>query len=48
MPWVAVSTESAIKAEAAPLLKGSGLRMNPCVSSSKDAFSDFSGLHRVA
>ena len=35
-----VSTESAIKAEAAQSQKVSGLPMNLCVSSSKNAFSD--------
>ena len=35
-----VNTESAIRAAAAPSQKGSGLRMNPCVSSSKSAFTD--------
>ena len=35
-----VNTESAIKAEAAQSQKVSGLLMNPCVSWSKNVFSD--------
>ena len=35
-----VSTESAIRAAVAPLQKGSGLRTNLCVSSSKSAFTE--------
>ena len=40
MLWVAVSTESVIKAAAAPSPKGSGPPMNPCVSSSKNGPSE--------
>ena len=40
MLWEVVNTESAIKAEAAQSQKVSGLLMNPCVSWSKNVFSD--------
>ena len=40
MLWEVVNTESAIKAEAALSQRASGLLMNPCVSWSKNAFSD--------
>ena len=40
MLWEVVNTESAIKAEAAQSQKVFGLLTNPCVSWSKNAFSD--------
>ena len=40
MLWVAVSTESVIKAAAAQSLKDSGRPMNPCVSSSRNGSSE--------
>ena len=40
MLWVAVSTESVIKAAAAQSPKDSGRPMNPCVSSSRNGSSE--------